>query len=536
MINSDETIIDQGIHNNINASETILDEMPGSMDSLKNASDEESFTLSVGSMLGDFRIVKLLAKGAQAKVYIVERGGERFAAKVYGRRWQPVKTLRVFFSTNQHDNVMRVVDSGRELSMYYEVYPYYEHGTLEDYVRENGTLSVDFIKKYVVPSVNEGIHHLHVNNIVHCDIKPSNLYLDKCGDDWKVVIGDLGSCRVMDSDGMVRASLHGTINFSVPVEDFYGVKTFPKEYDYVSFGMTLYRLYTDTNLMEGLDINERARLWERVSVIPVDDIRLRNLLSGLINKDFGSVWGYDELKRWSLSGWNSDKKRRPVRERTTDVKTKPMIFGKVDGEIIRVTNIHGLVEACKSNWTLAHTVMKRFDTLQFIRQFDAELFKKVSTEIRDSRQNENIVLFRVLYMMEKSNSICYKGRDMGDLNGFLEILGKRDEDAIEFVTFDLLTYYMEIMGADQDDIARLDELVKLNRLNALGTLGMIEGIRSAFMKNDSLTIDGKSVDSMNSFVDCIAKKSSKEIAGVLEREDVLGWLASMGYSKEIEKL
>ena len=373
-----------------------------------------------------------------------------------------------------------------------------------------------------------------MNNIVHCDIKPSNLYIDKRGDDLKIVIGDLGSCRVMDSDGMVRASLHGTINFSVPVEDFYGVKTFPKEYDYASLGMTLYRLYTNSDLMDGLDINERARLWNRVSVIPVDDIRLKNLLSGLINKDFHSVWGYDELKKWSIAGWNSDKKRRPVREKRTN--NTPLVFGKVDGEIIRVGTIQELVAACKDNWNLARTVIRRFDTLQFIKQFDVELFKKVSFEINERKQNENIVLFRVLYLMEKSKKIVYKGRDMGDLNSFLGLLQNRDEDAIEFVTFDLLTYYMEIMGALEDDVDRLDELVKLNRLNALGTIGMIEGICSAFMKNDSLTIDGHKVDGMDSFVDFIVKKSAREINDILKKEEVRGFLASMGYTRELDKI
>lgn len=515
----------------INSDATIIDEVQ--IDNTPQISPDE-FAFFEGSMIGEYKVSRLLAKGAQAKVYLVTDNNNNYVAKVYGRSWQPVKSLRVFFQDNHHDNVMKVISSGRELGMYYEIYPYYEHGSLEEHARASGKLSVDFIRTYVVPSVNEGLHFLHKNNIVHCDIKPSNLYVDKCDDDIKIVIGDLGSCRMMDSDGMVRSSLHGTVNFSVPVEDFYGVKTFPKEYDYVSLGMTLYKLYTDTNLMDGLDINERARLWDRVSVIPVDDIKLRNLLSGLINKDFNSVWGYDELKKWSASGWNSDKKRRVVREKR--MSNTLLVFGKVDGEILRVTTIHELVSACKANWNLARTVIRRFDTLQFIKQFDVELFKKVSSEINVRKQNDNIVLFRVLYLMEKSKDICYKGRNMGDLNSFLNLLQMRDEDAIEFVTFDLLTYYMEIMGALEDDIDRLDELVKLNRLNALGTVGMIEGIRSAFIKNDSITIEGHKIDGMDSFVDCMAGKSAKEINDILKKQEVLAFFASMGYSSEIEKI
>ena len=526
MINRDETIIEQK-QNGINASGTILD-------SGTDTGQTAAVSVSEGAMLGLFRVVRLMSAGAQAKVYVVERDGEEYVAKVYGRNWQPARALRLFFLGSNHDNVMKVIDSGRELGMYYEIYPYYTHGTLEDYVKENGTLSVDFIRKYVVPSVNEGLYHLHSNRIVHCDIKPANLYMDIRDGKPAVVIGDLGSCRMMDSDGMVRASLEGTVNYSVPVEDFYGVKTFPKEYDYASFGITLYRLYTKTNLMEGLELNERARLWDRAAVIPVDDVKLKNLLSGLINKDFRSVWGYEELKRWSDTGWNSGKKRRPVGRKS--VKAAPLIFGTVNGEILRVSTIHKLVEVCKQNWELAKTVIQRFDTIQFIRQFDTELYQQAENELKHNGQNEDVVLFRVLYRLEKTNQICYKGVDLGTLNSLMDKLAAHDAIAVEFVTNGLLAFYMEIIQAKQEDVDRLEELVRLNRSNILSQLSLIDGICRAFMKNQTLRLDGYEIDCMDAFVDWITSRSPREIDALLCREDVQAWFVAMGYQKEIERM
>lgn len=540
MINYDETIIEH-VHfdNGINASETILDPMEDrektSDDSFRKSSGRAAVTDIVeGTVLGDYTIVRKLSEGAQAKVFLAEGSGEKYVVKAYGRSWQPAKALRTFFAENHHDNIMRVVDSGRELGMYYEIYPYYEKGTLEDYISQTGALSPDFIRSYVVPSVNEGLHYLHINNIVHCDIKPANLYLDICGDDTRIVIGDLGSCRMMDSDGLVRSTLEGTVNYSVPVEEFYGVKTFPKEYDYASLGITIYRLYTASHLMEGLSLDERARMWNRSMAVPVEDVRLKNLLSGLINKDFDNVWGYDELKRWGETGWNSAKKRRPSGRKTREVT--PLIFGTVDGELIKVKTIHELVEACKANWGLAATVIKRYDTLQFIRQQDVSLYERVDRELNSKTQNENIVLFRILYCLEKTNVICYKGEELGTLNDYLQRLSRGDDTAIEFVTFDLLTYYMEMMGADQKDIDRLDELVKLNRLNALGLRGMIDGICRAFMDDRMLKLENESIDSMNAFVDYISLKTPHEINEIMGNEDVQAWFIAMGYEREIEVL
>ena len=544
-IDASETVLDPGndmssyLNNTgVNASETVLDSgnaMSGYLDNNGGtASMASGITIGEGTALGDFKVVRKLSEGAQAKVFIAEKAGGKYVAKAYGRNWQPAKALRVFFSESHQDNVMRVIESGRELGMYYEIYPYYENGNLEDYIQKNGTLSTDFIRKYVVPSVNEGLHHLHSNNVVHCDIKPANLYLEREGEGWRVVIGDLGSCRMMDSDGLVRSSLEGTVNYSVPVEEFYGVKTFPKEYDYASLGLTIYRLYEGKHLMENLSLDERARMWNRELAIPVDDIRIKNLLSGLINKDFGSIWGYDELRRWSDSGWNSDRKRRTSRRQEREAS--PLIFGTINGEMLRVKTIHELVEACKAHWELAATVIRRFDTLQFIRRLEPQLYQSVDAELKGRTRNENIVLFRVLYLLEKTNRICYKGEDFGTLEDYLKRLLRGEEDAIEFVTFDLLTYYLEIMGAAEEDVDRLDELVKLNRLNALGTRGMIDGICRAFADDQSLNLDGHDIESMNDFVDCIADKTAHEINELLKQEDVHAWLISMGFSKEAEVL
>ena len=188
MINNDETIIDQ---RQLSADETIIDKRQINSDvtvldetAHQGGAEQKAGVLFDGSedfMLGDYHVTGKLSGGAQADVFLAEKDKEKYVVKLYGRDWQPVKMLRDFFKNNRHDNIMPVIMSGRELSRYYEIYPYYEYGTLEHYVREHGTLSVEFIKKYVVPSVNEGLMFLHANRIVHCDIKPINLYLDKIG-------------------------------------------------------------------------------------------------------------------------------------------------------------------------------------------------------------------------------------------------------------------------------------------------------------------------------------------------------------------
>ena len=126
----------------INSDVTIIDEVQSD-----SGSKEGTYTFEKGAAIGDYTIDFVLADGAQAKVYVVTLDDKKYVAKVYGRNWQPNKTLRDFFVKNHHENIMKVIGSGRELGMYYEVYPYYELGTLSDHVKENGNLSADFIRQ-----------------------------------------------------------------------------------------------------------------------------------------------------------------------------------------------------------------------------------------------------------------------------------------------------------------------------------------------------------------------------------------------------
>ena len=41
------------------------------------------------------------------------------------------------------------------------------------------------------------VHHLHINKIVHRDIKPDNIFIDKNG---SIKLGDLGGAKTSDSD------------------------------------------------------------------------------------------------------------------------------------------------------------------------------------------------------------------------------------------------------------------------------------------------------------------------------------------------
>lgn len=107
----------------------------------------------------------------------------------------------------QHENVVRllkVVDCkgksltedfkrGKEAYMMQELVDTDLHNILQN----NGSLKVDHVKLFSYQLLR-GLKYLHSANVIHRDVKPSNLLVDS--ETLLLKIGDFGQCRVLDAD------------------------------------------------------------------------------------------------------------------------------------------------------------------------------------------------------------------------------------------------------------------------------------------------------------------------------------------------
>ena len=145
---------------------------------------------------GDIRITYKIggqiAEGGQAHVKkAIHRISKiKFAVKIYNKH--RINDLK-------YENALREIDSLRRLESQYtlRLIECFENGhflsivtdlmdtTLEDYIIENGSLS-DEQAKLVFTCLCNAIEHCHKNNIIHRDIKASNVLL-KLDEDNKIV-------------------------------------------------------------------------------------------------------------------------------------------------------------------------------------------------------------------------------------------------------------------------------------------------------------------------------------------------------------
>lgn len=487
---------------------------------------ETTINLNKGSTIGESYIVnsQLEQNGKQSDIYIVRREGKVFVAKVYKRGWQPASKVKDFFRHSNHPNIANVLDFGNMMGNYYEIYEYYHEKTLEEFENSN----MNFIRKVFIPGMNEGLHELHSQGIIHCDIKPSNIFL--ADDAGRVVIGDFGSTAVMGSDGSATITLQGTPEYSAPVTSFYGNATITPAYDYCSFGLVLYKLVTGHSLLGNTNTQEIAKIWQRGIKLPLGmNSRIAELISGLIEVDVEKRWGYKEVKRWCENEFISQK--NIVRKKKEEA-IKPLIFGSINGDMVRVTTITKLVNLMRENWNQAKVVVHRIETEYFIKQFDQDAANYLK-ELKKLSDDDEIV-FKLLYKLEMSERIYFRGHNYGTLSEYLDFLGKNnnDEDAVDFIALGLFVHYLILRKADTRMIEQLNRLIAQSGARVPDTASIM-AICYAFISEKELNLGDKIVTSLSEFIDYLYIQDIKRIRELIVRKDVLAWLYTMGLGSNV---
>jgi len=158
-----------------------------------------------GFMLGKYRLLRLLGAGGMSSVYLAENTTlkQRVAIKVLPiKRVEQSSFLARFEREAQaafrlgHQNIVRAFDLETAGSVHFIVMEYVDGIDLHAKVKQDGPLeirdAVDYLRQAAI-----GLHYAHGEGLVHRDVKPANLILDRKG---VVRILDLGLALAGDDD------------------------------------------------------------------------------------------------------------------------------------------------------------------------------------------------------------------------------------------------------------------------------------------------------------------------------------------------
>ena len=193
----------------------------------------------------------------------------------------------------RHSNVASVLHLGRTGQNYFYAMEFVEGETLENLIRRSGKLEIKLAIE-IVAQVAAGLAAVHEQNLVHGDIKPTNIMVrlkEEGGVTAKVI--DLGLAKTLDESASEAGisspgAFVGTPEFASP-EQFAGVSVDIRS-DLYSLGVTLWVMVTGQTPFRG----PSAEVMYKHQHAPLPRERLQNvpqpvvvLLEKLLEKDPG---------------------------------------------------------------------------------------------------------------------------------------------------------------------------------------------------------------------------------------------------------
>lgn len=195
---------------------------------------------------GRYKILRLLGEGGMANVYLAEDIilCKKVAVKLLRLDLQKdPQTIHRFKleaqSTSElsHPNIVSILDVGSEDQRHYLVMEYVEGIDLEEYIQRNKPLSLNEAIR-IMDQVLSAIICAHQHGVIHRDLKPQNILMDKMGN---IKIVDFGIAVALNKSTMTQTNTAiGSVHYMSPEQARGSITT--KQSDIYSLGIILYEL------------------------------------------------------------------------------------------------------------------------------------------------------------------------------------------------------------------------------------------------------------------------------------------------------
>jgi serine/threonine-protein kinase len=312
-----------------------------------------------GFFLGNHKLLGHLGSGGMSSVYLAEHMvmKHRRAIKVlpksklgnnsYLQRFQ--LEAKAIASLN-HPNIVRAFDINHEKDTHYLVMEYVEGADMQNLVRKHGPLPYPIVADYIAQAAR-GLHSAHQANLIHRDVKPANLLVNKEG---VVKVLDLGLALFSeDTDGSLTMEYNdkvlGTADY-LPPEQAINSHKIDSRADMYGLGCTMYFLLTGHPPFP--DGSIASRIIKHQNAMP-PDIRidrpdcpgeLEGICVKMMQKDpkyrYTSCLQVAEVLEAWIAKYKEDRKKNPGRPGESSLSVSDVMSGKSKSQsnIDTVTN------------------------------------------------------------------------------------------------------------------------------------------------------------------------------------------------------
>jgi serine/threonine-protein kinase len=202
------------------------------------------FEIPRGTLFGGrYDVIEELGKGGMSRVYKVydQKLKEVVALKLIkpeiGLNEKAIERFRnelKFARKISHRNVCRMYDLGEERFTHFITMEYVEGEDLKSFIKRSGELTIGKAVR-IAKQVCEGLAEAHHLGVIHRDLKPQNIMIDREGN---ARIMDFGIARFLDVQGLTGSGVMvGTPEYMSPEQ--VELKDVDKRSDIYSLGIIL---------------------------------------------------------------------------------------------------------------------------------------------------------------------------------------------------------------------------------------------------------------------------------------------------------
>ena len=513
--------------------------------------------ITIGSVIGQkYTVVDQLdVSSGEADLFVCTYQHKKYVAKAYKRKIAIKDDVVKALKRIKSPYVAKVFDTFIHNDLPVEIIPYYKNGSLQ-----GQQLSYDELVKVIIPNINEGLHALHKEGIIHKDLKPSNIM--RCDDGTSVAIIDFGISSVRDATKSLLITQTGmTPQYSAP-ETYRNI--YLEESDYYSFGITLFELFCGYVPYSNMTSEEIER-YISVEKLPYPEempILLQDFISALTYYDLTNRnkksnpnrrWTYEEVKKW-LNGENLVIPGQGISNNT-------MPSFEFNGE--SYTDPTTLISALALNWESGKKLLFRGELTKHFRSFNQEIAKACfAAEEEASRTNgkDDIIFWKLLYKINpKLQGFYWKGQTFESLpalgRDMLERLWRKDKSQFAYyasiLTEELLVAYVTMTAPKNTSLMKaataIQDSYKLEVANHTDFMRTYYLMAYTLSGQKLLSIDGnqfRTVGELAEYMRTQLDLSFEAFENLCHRLvdydgnldlQLESWLVAIGKQKEIEK-
>ena len=248
-----------------------------------------SATVRIFSDFGDYELLEEIGRGGQGVVYRARQKSlnRTVALKVIGLgQWATEAHLKRFRREAEaaarldHPGIVPIHEVGERDGHCYFSMNFVEGGQLDEVVRDSPMSTRQAAE--LIAKVARTVHYAHEHGILHRDIKPGNILLDKHGEPH---LTDFGLARLVETESTVTRTKEvlGTPSYMAPEQAVGETEKLTSATDVYGLGAVLYQLLTGQPPFAG------GTTYETIRLLLDKEPRPPRLLNPKIDRDLSTI-------------------------------------------------------------------------------------------------------------------------------------------------------------------------------------------------------------------------------------------------------